>query len=84
MKWLDALSRWIERRADPRPGEDWHFCKPKQGPWPSEQLGQSVRVLDVAEGWVRFDMAVFRDQRMRVDTFKCCYRRANDPAWRKA
>lgn len=58
----------------PSPGETWQWKgEANQGPWPSKQ-GGCVTVVDVKDGWVRYDMAFFEDCRLREDAFRRMYR----------
>ena len=65
-----ALRRRCKRT--PKPGERWAFMD-KQGPWPSKEFTPVV-ILDVRDGWVRYDMSIFKDQRMELDLFARMYR----------
>lgn len=59
-------------KQTPKPGERWAF-QGKQGPWPNKEH-RPVVILDVRDGWVRYDMEVFKDQRMELDLFARMYR----------
>jgi hypothetical protein len=71
--WIAKLAVLGRRRKQtPKPGERWAFVD-KQGPWPSKDYSPVV-IVDVREGWVRYDMTMFKDQRMKVDLFTRMYR----------
>jgi hypothetical protein len=73
MVWLAKLYALGRRcKQIPRPGERWVFVE-KQGPWPSKKY-PAVLIVDVREGWVRYDMSTFKDQRMELDIFARLYR----------
>lgn len=59
-------------KQTPRPGERWGFSD-KRGPWPSDEY-LPVLIRDVQGGWVRYDMSMFKDKRMKVDMFVRMYR----------
>jgi len=59
------------------PGQKWIFSPNDNSPWPPA-AGRylSVTILDVKEGWVRYDMGgAFRDERMKINSFVIIYRR---------
>lgn len=59
----------------PVKGEQWIFVPADSGPWPVEN-GVTVDILDVKDGWVRYDMGrIFRDERRTVETFTRMYRK---------
>ncbi len=65
----------LGKRANtvPEPGQRW-FCNDKEsGPWPPKDL-PPVIIVDVRGGWVRYDMSVFKDQRIKLDDFVRMYR----------
>jgi hypothetical protein len=71
--WIAKLAALgLRCKQTPRPGERWAFVD-KQGPWPSKDYSPVV-ILDVREGWVRYDMSMFKDQRMKLDLFARMYR----------
>jgi hypothetical protein len=58
----------------PRPGESWIFDHADGSPWPRKP-GPAVKVLDVQDGWVRYDMGWrWNDQRVTLKTFRELYR----------
>ena len=58
---------------EPVAGEEWVLKN--DSPWP-EPDQKPVKILDVKDGWVRYDMQgiCFRDERMVMDRFLLCYR----------
>lgn len=67
----------LDRRCKhtPRPGERWAFMDKQDGPWPSKEYAPVV-ILEVRDGWVRYEMSGFKDQRMKLDLFERMYRPA--------
>ncbi len=59
----------------PAPGETWIFRKDDGSPWPKQ--GCKVKILDVRDDWVLYDMPVFRDQRLKMTSFLRCYEPVN-------
>ena len=57
----------------PRPGEVWTYSH-NQGPWDVGNDCYKVWIVDVLDGWVRYDMLIFKDQRCRLDYFARMYR----------
>ena len=56
----------------PIAGEEWWLKN--DSPWPKKDQ-KPVKILDVKDGWVRYDMlSVFRDERMELGSFLHCYR----------
>lgn len=71
--WLYKIAALGRRcKQTPKPGERWAFMN-KQGPWPNKDYAPVV-ILDVRDGWVRYDMSVLKDQRMELDFFVRLYR----------
>lgn len=60
----------------PKPGEKWRFLDGAEGPWPKDHYAP-VTVSDVRDGWVRYDMSAFKDQRLRLDSFVRMYRKVD-------
>jgi hypothetical protein len=57
-------------KRKPQPGEVWSFLE-SGDPWDG---GFTVKVLEVREGWVRYDMGgPFSDSRMKMSSFLYCY-----------
>ena len=59
-------------KKEPVAGEEWVLKN--DSPWPKS--GQKpVTILDVKNGWVRYDMhgICFRDERMKMGSFLYCY-----------
>lgn len=56
--------------------ELWILCLKTAGPWEQKPY-RPVMILDVRDGWVRYDMGSepFRDERKTIDEFVCMYRR---------
>lgn len=52
------------------PGQQW--AKPKDGPWGG--YFPPVTITDVREGWVRYDMPGFSDNRMEEIAFRAIYK----------
>lgn len=79
--WLKRLVCAEQKPADNEPaiaaGELWQFV-PRPDPWGSKNY-PPVRIIDVRDGWVRYDMggAVFRDERHPVEAFVGMYRRVD-------
>lgn len=73
--WLGQIFRRRNKPQPPAPGERWAFV-PAPTPWPEKDY-PPVIVLDVREGFVRYDMkgTSFRDERMALSSFLYCYRR---------
>lgn len=58
------------------PGQRWQFTPRDESPWPSRP-GVVVIILDVHDGWVRYDMgSVFPDNRQPERLFREMYRPA--------
>jgi hypothetical protein len=79
-----GLKRWFcakQKQADKEPaiaaGELWQLV-PAADPWGPKSY-RPVRILDVRDGWVRYDMGglAFRDERHPVKTFVRMYRRVD-------
>ncbi len=82
------MLEWIKRlfcKTPPQPeqvpeikaGELWLF-QPAPDPW-GEKKYSPVKIIDVRDGWVRYDMGgfVFRDERRPAKTFVSMYRRVD-------
>jgi hypothetical protein len=79
---ISSLRLWIALQLQgdgdvapvaPKPGELWQL-RPKGSPWPEKNY-PPVTILDVKDGWVRYDMvSLFKDERMRVSAFVGMYR----------
>lgn len=67
---LAVLRRRCKRT--PKSGERWEFVD-KRGLWLNKEHRQVV-IRDVGERWVRYDMSLFKDQRMELDLFVRMYR----------
>lgn len=84
----------VDRVADPVPGQVWEWADGSQsggmryGPWPRRDGDPGNLILDVRDGWVRFDprhideqqravrcRGISLDKRMPLDEFKRRYRR---------
>jgi hypothetical protein len=65
--------------VEPKAGECWIFTH-VDGPWPREDGYGLVKIRDVADGWVRYDLPHFPDQRMRIESFVRMYRWVTDSA----
>lgn len=63
-------------KTNPEPGQKWAFRDDCKGPWPARGC-LPVTILDVRDGWVRYDMYAFKDQRMKLDNFARMYRRVD-------
>lgn len=60
--------------AMPKKGELWHFIgSDDKSPWQTDKYTQ-VKVVDVRDEWVRYDMEFFKDQRMKLDLFCRMYK----------
>lgn len=71
--WLTKLAAFGRCcKQTPKPGEHWVFVD-KQGPWLSKDH-LPVVITDMHEGWVRYDIGIFKDQRMKLDLFTRMYR----------
>ena len=73
LKWLYNLSRQPLPIKEPEIGDRWIFS-PKGDPWgPGDFI--PVKILDVRDGWVRYDMnGIFRDERMEIKEFMSMYK----------
>ena len=79
--WLRRLLCNSERKQeDPSlpaiaPGERWLLRADKGDPW-GQKPYRPVTILDVRDGWVRYDMGPgpFRDERKKIDDFVYMYR----------
>ena len=67
----------FKKTPNPQPGEKWYFKDNCQGPWPKEDVPH-VTIVDVKEGWVRYDMRYFKDQRLKLWQFKWMYKKCPD------
>lgn len=65
-----------DKQELPKIGELWLPCFKRDGdPW-NQKVYDSVTIIDVLNGWVRYDMGkIFRDERMEIDTFVKLYKR---------
>ena len=63
----------IKPERIPVAGEYW-VAKGLDDPFPKKEY-TSVKILDVKEGWVRYDFGgnIFRDERLRLHSFLYCY-----------
>ena len=72
--WVGKVAALGRRcRQTPKPGDSWAFMDKQKGPWPSKEYTPVV-ILDVRDGWVRYDMIMVKDQRMKLDLFARMYR----------
>ena len=57
------------------PGERWLLCPSNGDPW-GQKPYRPVTILDVRDGWVRYDMGPgpFRDERKKIGEFVGMYR----------
>ena len=82
-----GFSKKEDNQKIPAPGEVWRFHKRDSSPWPVEQdpNTHSVTILDVKEGWVRFDWdpphTIWKDQRMPISIFVRCYNFESTTDW---
>ena len=71
---------FIKKRLNKNPkripvaGEMW-VAKGLDDPFPKKEH-TPVKILEVKEGWVRYDFGghIFRDERLEVNSFIYCYR----------
>ena len=63
-----------DAQTTPKAGESWQLPS-EATPW-GPKTYSPVKILDVRDGWVRYDMGgVFRDERMKLDAFMQYYRK---------
>lgn len=60
-----------ETREPIEPGQTWGI--PKGGPWGGYAI--LATILDVRDGWVRYDLAATKDQRLEEVRFRSVYER---------
>lgn len=73
-EWIQSFfKKKEEKKEDPiLIGDKW--CLKRTDPWPKNPT--IVTILDVKQGWVRYDMGhIFNDERMKEDSFRYCYSR---------
>ena len=71
MKLLSGKKQKIQVIETIKIGSKWGPIN--ESPWPKPN--SSVTILDVKDGWVRYDMGgVFRDERMGEDIFLMIYK----------
>jgi hypothetical protein len=64
--------------GDVLPGQQWRFKRKRKGPWPSKEDMLPVTVVDVKDGWVRYDdwpagKYTFSDGREEIQYFTQLY-----------
>ena len=75
LNWLNRNDPAIPKPGPPRPGEKWEFLD--GSPWSTSSKYPDVEILEVRDGWVRYDMGgMFRDERKSLKDFTWMYRKA--------
>ncbi len=66
---LKLFRKHVPAKRIPQIGEQWVFKQ--DGPWPTTH--KPVVITDVLQGYVRYDMVGFKDNRATIDTFTRMY-----------
>lgn len=78
MFWRRKRKLLTDDATEVAPGEKWLFTPRDDSPWPPSNGYTPVLILDVQDGWVRYDMGcLFRDERKRTKEFVSMYRRVS-------
>ena len=79
VSWMFGIDRQVEHQRIPSSGEVWRMDG-EETPWGSTPY-IDVTILDVKDGWVRYDMGngngfLFRDERKELKSFVRMYKPA--------
>lgn len=61
-------------------GSKWELRGEDGSPWGAKKISGAspVIVRDVKEGWVRYALGIFSDERMKEDAFRHCYKKTSN------
>lgn len=72
------MIEWVFNKLGlcPKIGELWSFRDDYEDPFAPKR--NPVEILEVKKGWVRYDMTLFKDQRMPLFQFVLFYKKSGE------
>ncbi len=71
---MNFIKRMFAPKVTPAVGEVWQMCRSVKHPWDIEEPIK-VEILDLKDGWVRFQCANYKPSQLPISTFLEFYHR---------